>query len=49
MLHGRSAQTARIDVLLAAARHGRSGALVIRGEAGVGKTARGGRRLDSRS
>jgi DNA-binding CsgD family transcriptional regulator len=30
---------ARIDVLLAAARHGRSGALVIRGEAGVGKTA----------
>jgi DNA-binding CsgD family transcriptional regulator len=39
MLHGRSAETARIDVLLAAARHGRSGALVIRGEAGVGKTA----------
>jgi hypothetical protein len=28
MLHGRSAETARIDVLLAAARHGRSGALV---------------------
>ena len=39
MLHGRSAETARIDELLAAARHGRSGALVIRGEAGVGKTA----------
>jgi hypothetical protein len=39
MLHGRSAETARIDVLLAAARHGRSGTLVIRGEAGVGKTA----------
>src|SRR5947199_736691 len=26
MLHGRSAETARIDVLLASARHGRSGA-----------------------
>jgi len=39
MLHGRSAETARLDELLAAAREGRSGALVIRGEAGVGKTA----------
>jgi DNA-binding CsgD family transcriptional regulator len=39
MLHGRSAETARIDELLAAAREGRSGALVVRGEAGVGKTA----------
>jgi predicted ATPase len=39
MLHGRSAETARIDELLAAARDGRSGTLVIRGEAGVGKTA----------
>ena len=39
MLHGRSAETARIDVLLAVARHGRSGALVTRGEAGAGKTA----------
>src|SRR5690348_3776596 len=39
MLHGRSAETARIDKLPAAARDGRSGALVIRGEAGVGKTA----------
>src|SRR4029077_11020077 len=39
MLHGRSAETARIDELLTAARNGRSGALVIRGEAGVGKTA----------
>jgi hypothetical protein len=29
MLHGRSAETARIDVLLAAARHGRSGALAL--------------------
>jgi DNA-binding CsgD family transcriptional regulator len=39
MLHGRSAEVARIDDLLAAARDGRSGVLVIRGEAGVGKTA----------
>jgi DNA-binding CsgD family transcriptional regulator len=39
MLHGRSAETARIDELLAAAREGRSGALVVRGEAGVGKTS----------
>src|SRR5690242_16075909 len=39
MLHGRSAETARIDEQLTAARDGRSGALVIRGEAGVGKTA----------
>ena len=39
MLHGRSAETARIDDLLAAARDSRSGSLVIRGEAGVGKTA----------
>jgi DNA-binding CsgD family transcriptional regulator len=39
MLHGRSAETARIDELLVAARDGRSGVLVIRGEAGVGKTA----------
>jgi DNA-binding CsgD family transcriptional regulator len=38
MLHGRSAETARIDELLAAARVGRSGALAIRGEAGVGDT-----------
>jgi hypothetical protein len=39
MLHGRAAETARIDELIAAAREGRSGALVIRGEPGVGKTA----------
>ena len=39
MLHGRSAEVARIDDLLAAARDGRSGVLIIRGEAGVGKTA----------
>ncbi len=39
MLHGRSAETARIDELLAAARAGGSGTLVLRGEPGVGKTA----------
>jgi hypothetical protein len=39
MLHGRSAQTARIDELMAAAEVGRSAALVVRAEAGVGKTA----------
>jgi DNA-binding CsgD family transcriptional regulator len=38
MLHGRSEEIARIDELLAAARTGRSGALVVRGEPGVGKT-----------
>jgi predicted ATPase len=38
MLHGRAAETARIDELIAAAREGSSGALVIRGEPGVGKT-----------
>ncbi|MFB7879047.1 AAA family ATPase [Nocardia sp. NPDC056064] len=39
MLHGRDAEQARIDELLAAARAGRSGALVLRGEAGIGKSA----------
>ncbi|MFD3747501.1 ATP-binding protein [Nocardia sp. NPDC058633] len=39
MLHGRDAEQARIDDLLSAARAGRSGALVLRGEAGIGKTA----------
>ncbi|MEU0875435.1 helix-turn-helix transcriptional regulator [Nocardia brasiliensis] len=39
MLRGRQAEQARIDELLAAARDGRSGALVIRGEPGIGKTA----------
>ncbi|MFC8528528.1 AAA family ATPase [Nocardia sp. NPDC057227] len=38
-LLGRAAELARIDALLAAARAGRSGALVLRGEAGIGKTA----------
>jgi len=39
MLFGRSAEIARIDALLAGARHGRSAALIIRGEPGVGKSA----------
>lgn len=39
MLHGRSRECARIDELLAAARAGRSAALVISGEAGIGKSA----------
>ncbi|MEV6393095.1 helix-turn-helix transcriptional regulator [Nocardia xishanensis] len=39
MLHGREAEQARIDRLLADAREGRSGVLVLRGEAGIGKTA----------
>lgn len=39
MLYGRSAEAARIDGMLAAARAGRSEAIVLRGEPGVGKTA----------
>src|SRR5439155_24929393 len=39
MLVGRSAETAVVDRLLEAARQGRSGVLVLRGEAGVGKSA----------
>nr|BFE54955.1 LuxR family transcriptional regulator [Saccharothrix mutabilis subsp. capreolus] len=39
MLYGRSADLARLDDLLAEARAGRSGALVVRGEAGIGKSA----------
>ncbi|MFI2561752.1 AAA family ATPase [Nocardia farcinica] len=39
MLYGRQAEQARIDRLLADARAGRSGALVLRGEPGIGKTA----------
>ena len=39
MLRGRAAECAQLDELLAAARDGRSGALVLRGEAGIGKTA----------
>lgn len=39
MLHGRDTEQARIDDLLSGARAGRSGALVLRGEAGIGKSA----------
>jgi tetratricopeptide (TPR) repeat protein len=39
MLFGRERELARIDEILDAAREGRSGALVIRGEVGIGKTA----------
>ena len=38
-LHGREAEQQVIDDLLASARSGRSGAMVVRGEAGIGKTA----------
>src|SRR5262245_47685056 len=39
MLRGRAAECERLDQLLAQAREGRSAVLVLRGEAGVGKTA----------
>jgi DNA-binding CsgD family transcriptional regulator len=39
LLHGRRDELAALDGLLDAARAGRSGVLVLRGEAGVGKTA----------
>ena len=39
VLIGRADEWARITALLEAARSGRSGALVLRGEAGIGKTA----------
>ena len=39
MLLGRDAERARIDALLERAREGTSGVLVIRGEAGIGKSA----------
>jgi DNA-binding CsgD family transcriptional regulator len=39
VLRGRASELAKLDELLAAAREGRSGALVLRGEAGIGKTA----------
>ena len=38
-LYGRRAEQAAIDKLLVGAREGRSAALVVRGEAGIGKTA----------
>ncbi|WP_435842165.1 helix-turn-helix transcriptional regulator [Streptomyces cyaneofuscatus] len=39
MLYGRSAEQERLARLLVQARAGRSGALLLRGEAGIGKTA----------
>jgi predicted ATPase len=39
MLVGREAERRRLDALLAAARLGESGVLVVSGEAGIGKTA----------
>jgi DNA-binding CsgD family transcriptional regulator len=39
MLYGRDAERARIGELLTAARDSRSGAVVLRGEAGIGKSA----------
>ncbi|MFI6499251.1 AAA family ATPase [Nonomuraea typhae] len=39
MLYGRSTEQARLAELIAEAREGRSGALVLRGEPGIGKTA----------
>ncbi|MFI9360372.1 ATP-binding protein [Kitasatospora sp. NPDC053057] len=39
MLYGREHEQAAVDGLLAQARDGRSGALLLRGEAGIGKTA----------
>src|SRR5689334_19319998 len=39
MLRGRRSECAALDALLDRARAGRSGALVVQGEAGIGKTA----------
>ena len=39
MLYGRERESAAVDRLLADARDGRSGVLVVRGEAGLGKSA----------
>jgi DNA-binding CsgD family transcriptional regulator/tetratricopeptide (TPR) repeat protein len=39
MLFGRERESGRIDEVLDVAREGRSGALVVRGEAGIGKSA----------
>src|SRR4051812_17721387 len=39
MLLGRESERARVDALLAHAREGRSGVLVVRGEPGIGKSA----------
>ncbi|WP_460916452.1 AAA family ATPase [Plantactinospora veratri] len=39
MLYGRSAELSRLDEVIVRARDGSGGAVVLRGEAGVGKTA----------
>ncbi|MEE4542822.1 AAA family ATPase [Streptomyces sp. V4-01] len=39
MLHGRDGEAAALDALLDGAREGRSGVLVLRGDAGIGKSA----------
>ncbi|MFB6888064.1 AAA family ATPase [Kitasatospora sp. NPDC056327] len=39
MLYGREREQAAVEALLGSAREGRSGALVLRGEPGIGKTA----------
>ncbi|MCC9312404.1 AAA family ATPase [Kitasatospora sp. RB6PN24] len=39
MLYGRAGEQASVDALLVAARQGRSGVLVLRGEPGIGKSA----------
>src|SRR5262245_20935945 len=39
MLRGRAAEIERLDDLISTAREGRSAAVVVRGEAGIGKTA----------
>ena len=49
MLLGRRSERAVIDRLLEAARGGRSGVLVVRGEAGIGKTALVQNAIDSAS
>ncbi|WP_344921679.1 ATP-binding protein [Streptosporangium oxazolinicum] len=39
MLYGRSAEISALDEVIARARDGSGGAVVVRGEAGAGKTA----------
>jgi hypothetical protein len=49
VLHGRSDERAALDGLLEAIRAGESRSLVLRGEAGIGKTAATGRARRSTS